>query len=357
MPLHFTYDEYVNMLLIYGECRKNSRRARDLYRERFPNRTTPSKNTFAYVEQKLRHGSFPSGKQQIPRRKPIQTEDNVINILAYLQVNPHISTRCLQQECGVSRTTIQRILKNHKYHPFKIHLTQGLTPSDPERRLNFIAEMTVKIAYDPLFLNKILWTDESRFHNNGTVNRHNCHYWSAENPKWMRETNFQTLWGVNVWCGLFNGRLIGPYLYEGTLTGVRYLHILQNILPALLEDIPLNERETMWWQQDGAPPHYARQVTTYLDTTFRERWIGRNGTIHWPARSPDMTPLDFFLWGYLKGLVYFTQPTDLDDLQNKIRAACQTVTPEMIRTACTRNLLTRFEHCITEDGHQFEHQL
>ena len=135
---------------------KNSRRARDLYIGRFPSQTTPSKNTFAYVEQKLRYASCPSGKQKILRRKPSQTQDNVINILAYLQVNSHISTRCLQQECGVSRITIQIVLKNHKYHPLKIHLTQGLTSTYPERRLNFIAEMTVKLAYHPLFLNKIL---------------------------------------------------------------------------------------------------------------------------------------------------------------------------------------------------------
>lgn len=357
MPLRFTYDEYVDMLMIYGECRRNSRRATELYRNRFPDRITPGKNTFAYVEQKLRHGSFPTGKHQNPRRRPIATDDNVINILAYIQVNPHISTRSLQQELGISKSTVQRVLKHYKCHPFKIHLTQSLTPADPERRLNFIAEMLVKIEDDPDFLNKILWSDESRFHNNGIVNRHNCHYWSAENPRWVRETNFQTVWGINVWCGLFNGRLIGPYFYDGTLTGERYLEFLQNSLPDLLEDIPINERATMWWQQDGASPHFARRVRSYLDVNFEERWIGRNGTIHWPARSPDITPLDFFLWGYLKGLVYVTAPTDLDDLKNKIRAACQTVTREMIQAACTRNLLRRFECCINEGGNQFEHQM
>ena len=128
-----------------------------------------------------------------------------------------------------------------------------MTPANPER-VNFIVEMTVKLAYDPLCLNKILWTDESRFHNKGTVNRRNCHYWSAESPKWMREIIFQTIWSVKVWFGLFNGHLIGMYLYKGSLSGVRYLDILQNILSALLEDIPLNERETMWSQQDGTPP-------------------------------------------------------------------------------------------------------
>ncbi|KAJ8947786.1 hypothetical protein NQ318_019458 [Aromia moschata] len=73
--------------------------------------------------------------------------------------------------------------------------------------------------------NSILWTDKSRFHNNGTINRHNCHYWSDHNPHWMRETNFQRIWGINVWCGMIDGSMvgridgiIGPKFYRGTLT-------------------------------------------------------------------------------------------------------------------------------------------
>lgn len=359
MPFLYTASEYVDMLIIYGECERDCRRARDLYRARYPNRRIPGKDTFRYVEQELRKGSLPSGKAKVetPRTKSIQTDDNVINTLAYLQANPHTSIRHLESELGISKSTIHRILKNHKYHPFKIHLVQDLNPQDFDRRCTFIAHMHVRLDVELSFLDKILWSDESRFHNNGMVNRHNCHYWSAENPKWVRETRFQRIWGVNVWCGLFNGRLIGPYFYDGTLTGERYLNFLQNILPDLLEDIPLNERNTMWWQQDGATPHFDHRVRNYLDMIFPERWIGRNGTINWPPRSPDLTPLDFFLWGYLKGIVYATPSRDLDDLKRKISDACRTVTPEMIRTACNRNLLSRFEKCIYEDGHQFEHLL
>ena len=123
--------------------------------------------------------------------------------------------------------------------------------------------------------------------------------------------------GSQCLCGLFNGRLIGPYFYETTLTGERYLQFLHNILPELLEHIPLNQRESMWWQQDGATPHFHRQVREYLNNIFPAKWIGRNGTIFWPPRSPDITPMDFFLWGYLKGLVNATPPTDLDDLKQK----------------------------------------
>lgn len=355
MPFVYSYDEYVDMILVYGECHKNARLARDVYAHRYPNRITPCWKTFSCVERTMRRGVFPSGKPILPRQRPAQRDENLIAVLAYINVNPHVSIRVLEEELGISKSTIHRILKKFKYRPYKINLVQGLKPEDPQRRLNFIQEINNKIAQDPHFLNKILWSDESRFHNNGTVNRHNCHYWSAENPGWVREAHFQNVWGTNVWCGLFNGHLIGPYFYDGTLTGDSYLDFLGNSLLDLLEDIPLQQIRTMWWQQDGAPPHFARQVTEHLDEVYRGRWIGRNGPILWPPRSPDITPLDFFLWGYLKDIVYTIEPRNLEDLKNRIRRACQSVTPEMVRGACIRNLQQRFQLCVRENGQQFEH--
>ena len=54
------------------------------------------------------------------------------------------------------------------------------------------------------------------------------------------------------------------------------------------------------FQQDGAPPHWGSHVRRFLDATFPNRWTGRDGPTPWPPRSPDITPLDFFLWGYVK---------------------------------------------------------
>nr|CAI5859661.1 unnamed protein product [Callosobruchus analis] len=111
------------------------------------------------------------------------------------------------------------------------------------------------------------------------VNRHSSHYWPAENPKWLIETRFRGNLGVNIWCGLFNGRLIGPYFCSGALTGERCLNLnfLPGMLPYLLEGIPLNERNTIWRQQDGAP-HFDHRVRNYLDIAFPECWIRRSGT-------------------------------------------------------------------------------
>lgn len=355
MPYLFTPEEYVDMLLIYGECLKNRRISRQLYQERFPNRHIPSEATFKNLERSLRQGHFPNNKRDTIERA-VRCEQTIINVLSYVNFNPKVSIRTLANEVGISRSSVHRILKDFKYHPFKVHLVQGLQPGDDQRRLDFIARMMLKINDDPHFLSKILWSDEARFHNNGVVNRHNSNYWSPMNPHWVMETRFQNIWGINVWCGLFNHSVIGPYFFDGTLTGVRYLDFLENILPDLLEDIPLNERQEMWLQQDGAPPHNARIVSDHLQNRFENRWIAnRSPEIMWAARSPDLSPLDFFFWGAIKDIVYQSEPQNLDELKQNITRACRQITPAMIQATCTRNVLTRFEMCIAAGGLQFEH--
>jgi hypothetical protein len=75
------------------------------------------------------------------------------------------------------------------------------------------------------------------------------------------------------------------------------------LVPAVLypdaqdPDIPPN---TLWIQQDGAPAHYSLCVRQYLNQVFQNRWIERREFIEWPARLPDLTSLDFFLWGLFK---------------------------------------------------------
>jgi hypothetical protein len=63
---------------------------------------------------------------------------------------------------------------------------------------------------------------------------------------------------------------------------------------------------------------------------FPGRWVGRDGQIPWPPRSPDITPLNFFLFGYVKDIVYKTPVTSLDELKLRIVAVIETVTPQML---------------------------
>lgn len=64
----------------------------------------------------------------------------------------------------------------------------------------------------------------------------------------------------------------------------------------------------MWFQQDSAPPHFGVNVREYLNIEFANRHIGRGGPVLWPSRAPDLTPLDYYLWGLIKSLVYSNKP-------------------------------------------------
>jgi hypothetical protein len=60
-------------------------------------------------------------------------------------------------------------------------------------------------------------------------------------------------------------------------------------------------------------------------------WIGRGGPIPWPPRSPDLSPLDFFLCGYIKNIVYAEKIRNIQHLQERIASATETVTRDMIQ--------------------------
>ena len=54
------------------------------------------------------------------------------------------------------------------------------------------------------------------------------------------------------------------------------------------------------------------------------------GDVNWPARSPDLAPCDFFLWGYLKAKVYINRPNTLEDIINNIEAEIDRIPVDML---------------------------
>jgi hypothetical protein len=104
------------------------------------------------------------------------------------------------------------------------------------------------------------------------------------------------------------------------------------LTPVLEEEGP----DDTLFQQDGAPPYFHKEVTNFLNRKFTEKWIGRVGPVTWPPRSPDLTPLDFFFWGYIKDAVYVPPlATVLPELAGRIRDAVATVILGLLYNAWT----------------------
>ena len=93
----------------------------------------------------------------------------------------------------------------------------------------------------------------------------------------------------------------------------------------------------------------------YLDTQFQGRVISRRRRRgrNWPPRSPDLSPLDFFLWGYLKSKVYNPRPATLDQLEQNIRNQVAALDPAMINRAIL-DMRSRAERCIANNGGHVE---
>ncbi|GFX64415.1 transposable element Tcb1 transposase [Trichonephila clavipes] len=88
--------------------------------------------------------------------------------------------------------------------------------------------------------------------------------------------------------------------------------------------------QELWFQQDGATCHTARATIDLLKDTFGDRLIPRFGPVNWPPRSCDLTPLDYFLWGYVKSLVYADKPQTLDHLEDNIHRVIADIQPQML---------------------------
>ena len=150
---------------------------------------------------------------------------------------------------------------------------------------------------------------------------------------------------------------IGPFILPHRLNGNTYFEFINNELQPLLEDVPLHDRRNMIFQHDGAPPHITRRVRNALDEAFPNRWIGRGGPFNWPARSPDLTPMDFFFWGHLKQYIYQKeQIQNEEELNDRIHEGLATITNEMIKES-GQNLLRRVRLCIQFEGGNFEQLL
>jgi len=149
---------------------------------------------------------------------------------------------------------------------------------------------------------------------------------------------------------------IGPYFLPPRLNGELYADFLINELPVLLENVPLRARETLIFQHDGAPAHFSRRVREILNERFPDRWMGRGGPIIWPARSPDLNVLDYFIWGHIKALVEHVRDSSENEVRDAILAAFRTITPDMVQRA-TQQIVRRAELCLQARGKHFEQLL
>lgn len=288
MPRHnlFSNSEMTDMISVYVQQGFSTRAAARSYADIYPHRRQPNRKLFSCLFSRLREtGNFrPKRHYGRPVVRTAQQEEMVLDLV---KDDPTTSIRRISTNVGLNQRTVFNILHEQQLYPYHFTPVQNLLPGDLLARTNFCEFVLNKMRQYPLFVNKILFTDEATFTRRGIFNYKNGHTWSDENPNCTTVRHFQHEFKFNVWFGIVEDHLLGPVELPATLNGHDYLNFLQHSLFDLLDDVPIN-RAGMWYLQNGAPAHYTLAVRNHLNNVFSHRWIGRGSEHPWPPRSPDL---------------------------------------------------------------------
>ncbi|GFV40992.1 hypothetical protein TNCV_2665831 [Trichonephila clavipes] len=113
----------------------------------------------------------------------------------------------------------------------------------------------------------------------------------------------------------------------------RFVEWAQNeiaVVPDFHKRILFSDEAHFWLMATSTNKTAAFGVKLIHKYTFGDRLISRFGPVNWPPRSCDLTPLDYFLWGYVKSLVYADKPQTLDHLEDNIRRVIADIRPQML---------------------------
>ncbi|KAJ8912045.1 hypothetical protein NQ315_016732 [Exocentrus adspersus] len=257
--MHYPPEQLIQMVYAIRESDGNCILAARIYAQKYPNRSHPDVRSLQNLKERFeRTGSVSYEKKS--KTPTVLNEENQLAISLAVVENP----QCLQK---------------NKFHPYHVKLHQELLENDFERRIHFCKWVHNVVSENENFFKFVLFTDECMFHRNG----------------------------INVWGGILHNYVIGPYIFQGSVTGEVFLNFLRNDFPRLIQHVPDFIKNRMWLQLDGAPAHFRPTA--------------------WPPRSADLTPMDYFLWGVVKSDVYRVSATTREDVVERFQQSFQRISP------------------------------
>lgn len=330
---------------VFREGDKYSDLVKRKFSEKFPGTIVPHRNAVRTLIEKFQATGSVEDAERSGRPRKLN-EQKLLDISDSMAQSPRKSMRKLAQQHDIGLATAHKaVRKELNLFPYKVMCVQELKPSDHDRRLNYCQWFKRFIDQNSFeILDVMFYTDEAWFHLGGYVNSQNTRLWSATNPHDLHEAK------IGVWVAMSRARIVGPIFFENTVNSDRYC---TEILAKFISELTEVEINNGWFQQDGATAHTSNISMAFLRNVFDERIISKN---LWPARSPDLTPPDYVLWGAAKQTVYRNRPHTIDELKTAITAFIQGITVRELGKVF-ENKLKRVQCCIDAKGGHFQHLL
>ncbi len=323
LGIQFTKNERAFMVTVYAETHNSTETCRR-FALMFPNWGIPSKGTFLSNFHKYQtHGTSENrntGKSGQPRT--VQTPQNIAAVRQEIAQNGQVSVR-RNNLPHISKASFNRITKyDLKYHPYRIQRCHALLQRDLQPHIDHYNWLLGRPAR---FLLNIIIGNEAVFQMNGWVNTWNVRAYAiqAQDVQNFVFDHLHSRDKLTVWIGLCGDNTIfGPIFFDNNANWLVYHDMINtDIVPELHQSYGTLRNRAIprkWWVQDGATAHRRILVCDCLQQLFPNSVCGLSYNQVYTLRSPDLTPLDFYLWGYLKKKVFQTHPANLQDLRNWI---------------------------------------
>ncbi|QQP37208.1 Transposable element tcb2 transposase [Caligus rogercresseyi] len=271
-----------------------------------------------FVEDGGKEEEFDVTNGKRKRRSDAHDDDIVDNIQQIIDKDPGRSMRGIARELSVSDFLVRKIVKQDiRYKSYSLR-------EEAERA----AALLNKFKHPPDKDMLIFYSDEKNFNQDQKVNKKN-NRWLCSDPSEVPIV-MATKFPATVM-----GDVMPPHVFEAGLrvNSKVYLDVLKNIVKPWMD------------QQDGAPAHTAKKVQDWCEDNFPHFW----GKEVWPPRSPDLNPLDFFVWGVAERDTNRSPHSTKQSLINSITEVFANFDRESVVNACSR-VRSRLEEVVDAKG-------
>ncbi len=286
---------------------------------------------------------------------PKLTRQILADIRAETRRNPNVTIQELSLQFGLALSTIHRALKDKlklKKRPciWRPHL---LSAANKTRRLQVARQLLARMRRSPRWASKVITADETWVYTYEPTWKQQSTTWLASgeehHSKVRKELSVRKVMVAVFWDA--QGIIHREFVPRGdTMDSPMYRQILRNLRESVRRKRPAlwrNRRTQFWLQHDGAGPHRAQIMLDY----YRDNNIQ---LVPHPPYSPDITPLDFFLFARLKRHMRGRRFQDLDILRQTIDQELGSIPQAEFTHAMEESWRKRLNKCVLKRGDYFE---
>ena len=287
-----------------------------------------------------------------PGPQPKLSASQVLSILKRVDNSNPPSERDLASMYNVSQTTINKTIKKYGRRVVKKPQVHAMSDDTIEKRYKRSWNLYRLLRKNRWM--KVVTCDEAWFYLKDSRGKTSIQYLRANQKRNQAEvlTRVTHSKGVMVWIAFCaDGFFIPIFVTPGAKIDSDY-YCSNVIKPFYREYIKRYPDNNLLFHQDSAPAHVSRKTTAFMDS-LRLQYITKH---QWMPSSPDCSPCDYWLFGYLKNRMKRRKAKTINGLKKVLKDEVKKIPLTMIHNAL-RSWPRRCRLVYYNKGHNIENLL